>query len=138
MNASSASTEYASTIGFSPAWSPAFFPASLLASLSAGIVVLILFCGGASSHIVAGGSQRIQLIMTTYSCDADLALRVSALLRPVSGPPPLLRLLLLGIVLVTLTGAHAWAGPEREAQIEDVETSLVNDPSYKVRVEAAL
>jgi HEAT repeats len=41
-------------------------------------------------------------------------------------------------VLVTLTGAPAWAGPEREAQIEDVETSLVNDQSYKVRVEAAL
>ena len=41
-------------------------------------------------------------------------------------------------MLVTLGGAPAWAALPGEAQIEDVETSLVNDPSYKVRVEAAL
>jgi hypothetical protein len=41
-------------------------------------------------------------------------------------------------VLVTLSGARAWAALGGEAQIEDVETSLVSDPSYKVRVEAAL
>ena len=130
MNASSASTEYASEIGFSPASSSAF--------LSVGIVVLILFRGGASSHIVAGGPQRIQLTTTTYSCDADLALRASAPPRPVSGPPRLLRLLLLVVVLVTVGGAHAWAALGGGAQIEDIETSLVHDPSYKVRVEAAL
>ena len=41
-------------------------------------------------------------------------------------------------MLVTLGGAHAWAALGGGAQIEDVETSLVHDPSYKVRVEAAL
>jgi hypothetical protein len=41
-------------------------------------------------------------------------------------------------VLVTLASARASAAVDREARIEDVEQSLLIDPSYKVRVEAAL
>ena len=45
---------------------------------------------------------------------------------------------LLGIVFAVLALASVDAGAQTDAQVQEVEESLARDPSYKVRVEAAL
>jgi hypothetical protein len=67
------------------------------------------------------------LTVATRPSDPDLALRASFSPR-----------LLSGLVFALLTVAAVQARAQTEPQVQEVEESLAHDPSYKVRVEAAL